>query len=316
MLAIAVTATGCGSPYNGTVVQKERTALSGHQDRIRALSFSPDGNRLASASEDGTIKIWDTTTWKLQSAIEDTDKPPPPVLSVAYSPSGKILAAGKGNGTTKLYDEAGKELMTLQAGKGWVRSVAFSPDSKQVASAENDGSVIIWDTESGKAIKALKGSDDAVWCVAFSPDGKSLASGGWESNVVRIWDVESGGEVRTLNGVRGIARSVAFFTDGQTVATGGDFVWLHDPVTGAQKALLRGHVANSASIAVSADRKVLVSAGQAGDVKVWDTASGKVRATYWGNPREEVWAIALSPDGKTIVSGTAQGNMKVWDMVK
>jgi WD40 repeat protein len=111
-------------------------------------------------------------------------------------------------------------------------------------------------------------------------------------------------------------RSLAFFADAKTVATGGDFVWLHDPVTGVQKALLRGHIANSTSIAVSADGKVLVSAGGAGEIKVWETASGKVRATCWGSPREEVWSIALSPDGTTIVSGTAKGNMKVWDMVK
>src|SRR5262245_2356792 len=95
------------------------------------------------------------------------------------------------------------------------------------------------------------------------------AAGGWERDVVRIWDVASGREVRRLKGVRGIVSSVAFFVDGKTVATGGDFVWLHDPGTGLQKALLRGHVTNSTSIAVSADGHFLVSAGQAGEVKVW-----------------------------------------------
>jgi WD40 repeat protein len=316
MLAFVGIVAGCNSAYDGKVINKERSALSGHQHRIRSLSFSPNGNKLASGSQDGTIKIWDTETWSIESTIQDKDEPASPVLSVAFAPNGNFLAAGKGNGETKLYRESGEPLATFQANKGWVRCVAFSPDSKQLASAEDDGSVIIWDTETGKPIKTLKGSDEAVWCVAFSPDGKSVASGGWETGVVRIWDVGSGREVLKLNGVRGIAWSLAFSGDGKTVATGGDFVWLHDPVTGAQRALLRGHVADSTSIAMSADGQFLVSAGGAGEIKVWDTASCKVLATYWGNPREELWSIALSPDGKTIVSGTAKGNMKVWDMVK
>jgi WD40 repeat protein len=227
-----------------------------------------------------------------------------------------LFRSARGDGTTKIYDEAGKLLTTLQAGKKWVRDIAFSPDGKRLTSAEDDGSVIIWDLETGKSVKILKGSDDAVWAVAFSPDGKLIASGGWENNVVRIWDVGSGKEVQRLTGVRGIVSSLAFFADGKVVATGGDLVWLHDPITGAQKALLQGHVAGSRAIAVSADGQVLASAGGAGDVKVWEIATGKVRATYWGEPREELWSIALSPDGKTIVSGTARGNMKVWEMVK
>jgi len=270
---------------------------------------------LVSGSEDGTIKTWDTTTWKLTSTVEETDKTPPPVLSVVYSPDGKMLAAGKGNGMTKIYDAAGKELMTCRAKDQWIRSVAFSPDGKQVASAEDDGSVILWDVATGKANKTLKASKEAVWAVSFSPDGQLLATGGWEDIVVRIWDVKSGSRLQTLHGVQGIVRSLAFLPDSKTVATGGDFVWLHDAATGSEKTLLRGHVTNSTAIAISTDGKTLVSAGQAGEVKVWDTASGKVRATYWGNPREEVWSIALSPDGKTIASGTAKGTIMIWDMI-
>jgi WD40 repeat protein len=100
------------------------------------------------------------------------------------------------------------------------------------------------------------------------------------------------------------------------MAVGGDFIWLFDPAVGTQKALLSGHVSHSTSIAVSADGMFLVSAGGAGEVKVWNTANGKLRATYWGSPREQLWSIALSPDGRTIVSGTEKGNMKVWDLVQ
>ncbi len=314
VLAVVGFPAGCGSPYDGTVRKHDRITLSGQHDRVHSLCFSPDGTQLASASADGSVRIWDTHTWREVLTIQEPGTPAPTVYCVVYSPDGKTIATGEDNGTVKLYDAAGKELTTFRTREGCVRSVAFSPDARTLAAGEADGTMSLWDVGTGALRLRFTGHDATVWCVAFSPDGTMLASGGWDGTA-RVWDPTTGKELRRLDGVDGLVRALVFFPDGMTVATAGNFVRLHDPATGRQKMLLRGHVSNATSVAVGAGGKVLVSGGQAGEVKVWDAATGKVRGTLWGSPREEVWAVALAPDGKTIASGTAKGTVKIWDLV-
>jgi WD40 repeat protein len=315
VLTIAGAVTGCDSPDDGTVIRKDRVSIAGHKDRVRKLSFSPNGKTLASGSEDGTVKIWDTATWQLVRSIEDRAEKPPKVMAVAYSPDGKRLAVGRAGGALKLYDDLGKEFIGLGGGQEHVWDIAFSPDGRYIATARAKF-VDIWNADTGAAVKSLEVSDSQLWCVAFSPDGKWVASGGFERDVVRLSNVASGTAGLTLNGFHAFASSLAFFRDGKTIATGGDFVWLHDATNGQEKAMLRGHNSGSRSLAISADESRLVSAGAAGDVRVWDLGAKKVLSTYWGSPREILWSIALSPDGRTIVSGSEKGTLKVWDMVR
>ena len=315
MVAIMAVVAGCNSPSDGTVIRKDRVSIIGHGDRIRKLSFAPSGKMLASGSEDGTVKIWDTATWQLVRSIEGRAESPPKVMAVRYSSDGKKLAVGRAGGPFQLCDDSGKVVLGLGGDQEHVWDIAFSPDGKHIATVRANF-VDVWNAETGARAKSIEVSDNQLWCVAYSPDSKWVATGGFEPDVVRITNVELGTPGQTLKGFRSFAGSLAFFPDGKTIATGGDFVWLHDPTNGQEKAMLQGHNAGSRSVAISADGARLVSAGGAGDLRVWDLAAKKVLATYWGSPREELWSVALSPDGKTIVSGSAKGTLKVWDMVK
>src|SRR5580704_9875249 len=82
LLAAISAITGCNSPSDGTVIRKERHSRNAHQGRVRSLSVAPDGNRLVSGSEDGTIKIWDLANWEIESTIQETGNPPAKILSV------------------------------------------------------------------------------------------------------------------------------------------------------------------------------------------------------------------------------------------
>ena len=149
------------------------------------MAFSPDGKRLASASRDETVKVWDAATGQETLTLKGHTGG---VTSVAFSPDGKRLASASEDETVKVWDAAtGQETLTLKGHTGCVTSVAFSPDGKRLASASDDGTVKVWDAATGQETLTLKGHTDAVTSVAFSPDGQRLASAS-SDGTVKVWD--------------------------------------------------------------------------------------------------------------------------------
>ena len=150
------------------------------------MSFSPNGETLASGSDDRTIRLWDANSGRvLRTLTGHTDS----VLSVSFSPNGETLASGSDDGTIRLWDvRSGRHLQTLTGHTYWVNSVVFSPDGRTLASGNGDDTVRLWDAKSGRALRTLTGHTDSVFSVSFSPDGRTLASGDWDGTVL-LWDL-------------------------------------------------------------------------------------------------------------------------------
>jgi predicted NACHT family NTPase len=152
---------------------------------VLSVAFSPDGERLASASADRTIKVWNTAGGRL---ILDLKGHTDDILCVAFSPDGDRLASASSDSKVKIWDaDSGQEMQTLEGHTFGVNCVAFSPDGKRLASASADKMVKVWDTVSGQVTLTLKGHTFGIPSVAFSPDGKRLASAGFD-RTVRVWD--------------------------------------------------------------------------------------------------------------------------------
>ncbi len=312
-----------------------------HGGAVFGAAFSPDGERIASASQDGKVTFWDARSGQQLFQLQAHAKH---ARSVAFSPDGRLLATTSWDRTVKIWDVQTlarrpdpASLHTLRH-HNVVWNAVFSPDGKRLASAgdrptpdETGGKlaeVKVWDPVSGQERCTLEGQEREIWsALAFSPDGQLLATGhllsrdGIVGNVVHIWDANTGRKIRTLAGHTQPVKSVAFSPDGRLLASGSgkpsDAVGtdgelkLWDVASGREVFDLRGHITVCA-LAFSPDGRRLASAGADQTIKLWDVATGKEIITLRGH-RGAVRTLAFSPNGQQLLSASHDMTVRVWD---
>jgi WD40 repeat protein len=203
-----------------------------------------------------------------------------------------------------------------------VKSIAFSPDGKTLASASDDNSVILWDVTNQKQIISLKGHFSSVNSVAFSPDGKTLASAS-DDNTIILWDIVTQKAISRLKGHTSSVWSVAFSPDGKLLASASydNTVILWDISKQKSITTLTNYFVNS--VAFSPDGKTLASAGCSnfhnsfcieGEITLWDVISQKSITTFKGHSFS-VESIAFSSDGKTLASASDDNTIILWDVL-
>jgi WD40 repeat protein len=168
-----------------TLKGKETDFFQGHTDEVYLVAISNDSRKILSASDDGTMKVWDVESGETTHTFEENQ-----IYSATFSPDGSQFLMG-GDGIVKLFDtNNGQEIRTFNGHSGRVYSVAFSPEGNEAVSGGHDGTIKRWDTESGLETHTFEAHSDVVSSLAFSPNGNQLVSGSYDKTV-KLWNMTS-----------------------------------------------------------------------------------------------------------------------------
>jgi eukaryotic-like serine/threonine-protein kinase len=273
----------------------------GHSASVPTVVWSPDDLRIASASHDHTVQVWDALTGiKIHTFTHRSL-----VNAVAWSPDGQFIASAGFSGTVHIWEAVRGANVLIYYGHtgtmgGSVNTLAWSAHGKYIASASNDHTLQVWDHTTGLNVCTYHGHAgwlSRVRALTWSPDNTYIASAS-NNRTVQVWQDQTGSRDDSTRNTPSNEKSVQVWeaTTGQCVFT---YNKHHDWVT---------------SVAWSPDGRFIASGSSDMTIQVWDAATSKHFFTYKGHG-DKVNTVAWSPDGKYLAAGSADGVVQVWKAI-
>jgi WD40 repeat protein len=288
-------------------------SLSGHSDWVSAIVFSADAQKIASASFDQSIKVWNYQTGELIRVITENSGV---VYTLAFSGYHNLLAQGGSEHNIKLWDlETGALVEICKEHSGSVRAIAITNDGKTLASGSYDGTIKLWNLETAQEIRTFTKHTGTVSAIAFSRDGQILASGGGDG-IVKLWHWSTGQLLHSLCGDLGVIAGIAFHPQEPMLVSASSDRTLKLWHLGTRDRLytFSGHTGGVTSACFSPDGQTLFSASADGSIIIWDLATGKQLTTLSFAPAQAIVSMALSIDGQTLAAGNVKGELKIWQL--
>jgi WD40 repeat protein len=331
------------SPAFGTLLK----TLSGHSSGVTSVVYSPTGDQIISAGQDGTIKLWQPDG-RLVRTLDTKGG----FTALAINPDGQTFASVNLNGGVKLWRQDGESIATFQGHDGEIRSVTFSPDGQTILSASLDRTVRFWQPGGMAFVTILRHETEASG-LAISPDGNRIVTG-TSSGKVYLWN-QKGVLLRSLNAHEGRIQDIAFSQTNQEFATtsgdgavklwnrNGDLLNIFEETAnpipkrtitfspdgayiaagsqnGAELIIWNKNrtIANEfiacpggiiGEVVFGADNQTILT-GCSGSIKLWQR-NGKLLKVFEGH-QALIRAVMLSPDGMQFISGSIDGTAQLW----
>lgn len=302
----------CGIKLYDLATGQLLRTMTGHEDAVQSIVFSPNGASLASSSLDGTIRFWDVLSGRQTKLIKD---PVGKLETIAFSRDGRILVSGSEDQTLRLWDAATtKQIKTFKGHSSPGTYAALSADGRRLAMGLENGSIKLWDISGQQELQTLKGHKFKIESLAFSPDGKTLASASWDDSI-KLWDANTGRELRTLQGHADSVWSVAFSPDGRFLASlSKESTILWDVASGQElrsfKTQEKGRTIEFDDyVSFLGDGKILATGRWPSGLVLWDVDTGQVVRTV----KIEGSVLAFSPDGRTAAE-VLDTSVRLWDL--
>jgi len=290
-------------------------AWQAHTDNAFALAFSPDEDKLATGSHDGSVKLWNVANGALLWSAGQTNA----TICLAFSPDGSLLATGGHDTTVRIWDAKSDIPCEEVPHPGPVFALAWSPDGRLLASGDLEGKIRLWDrreTTAATCIAVLEGHTKRVRALAFVPDGSQLASASYDGTI-KLWNL---GEVpshrlyQTLVGHTEAVQTLAWSPDGGTLASGGRDhtirLWERDQPSA--RAVLHGHSAVVYGLAFIHSGLHLLSGSEDGTLRMWEVDRGESLRIMQGYTLP-LFDLAWKPDGAQIACAGMDSRVTLWE---
>ncbi|RMH46028.1 MAG: hypothetical protein D6694_03930, partial [Gammaproteobacteria bacterium] len=284
----------------------QQASFIAHNAPISGLDVSSQGKEIlvATTGFDGLAKLFKVSIdgqvserVLLQSSIAVFN-------SIAFDPMAERVIVGSDDYTARIVNLTSGDVLTLQAHRGPVYGVDFSPNGKLVATAGWDATIRIWDSQTGKLTNILDGRSGEIYDVEFSLDNTILASAG-QDRKVHVWNIATGREKQTLAGHKAAVRHIAWIADGTTLASVSDDdtvrVWNVGP--NGEFPPLEGHSAGVNSVNFNPNGDLLATASNDGTARLWHFTNGKFIPTLFvAKYSGEVGKAIFNPEGTELVT--------------
>lgn len=292
------------------LTREEIAKVGDKEGALTCAILSPDGSRVVTASNAGTIRIFGVNDGKSIFKMKGHSES---VTRAIFSPDARFVAAASSDTTASIWDaQTGKLLRKLEGHSAPIQWISYSFDGESVVTASEDGTARIWNAATGEVRFVLRGHSGWTMQAEFSRDGTKVAVRAWGPS--RVWNAKTGEPISQLSGFSNLAASIAFSHDGTQVLMAGmdGQVFVYDADTGRILLTLNGHQHRVNSAVFSPDGSMIITASDDRTVIIWDAKTGARIGDLIGHSGG-VESAACTPDGTHIVTISKDQSIRIWD---